>query len=350
MTELLCPKWIQNISRRFLRQMSGRVVVAVVGAGRMGQIRLAGLQASPKMKIAYVVDENVEQAQKLATHFNAQAVKTLGEALHDAQVTAVWISTPTFTHLNLIRLAAQAGKAIAVEKPVAGSLDDLDAAYRVCDEAHVPLFCSFQRRFDPHYVALRNAVAANSVGIIQSVQTVFRDHPCPPIEFLKTGGDPFHDLAVHDIDFVCDMLQEYPTHVLAHGMSLQPELQAIHVMDKASVWLQFPSGVVCTMDLARHASYGYDQRIEVFGRDGMLEVQNVHKTSLRTSTAAGVHEDPFLHSFPQRFRDAYELEINHFADVVLDKVPPRVSWTAARNATIVAEACRVSATQSQQVN
>ncbi|CAK4347334.1 unnamed protein product [Aphanomyces euteiches] len=326
-----------------------QVVVAVVGAGRMGQIRLTGFHSNPKTKIAYVVDENLQQAQLLAAQFDARGVQKLSEALKDPAVTAVWISTPTFTHRELIHQAAKAGKAVAVEKPVAGSLEELDAAYQVCEEGHVPLFCSFQRRFDPHYVALRDAVVAKEIGIVQSIQTVFRDHPCPPIEFLKTGGDPFHDLAVHDIDFVCDLLQEYPTQVFAYGTSLQPELAAVNVMDKASVWLTFPSGVVCTMDLARHASYGYDQRIEVFGRDGMVEVQNVNKTAVRASTAGGIHQSPFLHSFPQRFRDAYALEIEHFATVVLDKVPPKVTWRASRNATIIAEACHQSAIKRELV-
>ncbi|ETV88294.1 hypothetical protein H257_01586 [Aphanomyces astaci] len=329
--------------------MSAVVVIAVVGAGRMGQIRLAGLQSSPKMRVAYVIDENLQQAQTLAAQFNATGVKTLAEALHDPQVTAVWISTPTFTHLELIREAAQAGKAIAVEKPVAGTLADLDAAYQACQDASVPLFCSFQRRFDPHYAALRDAITSNSIGAIQSIQTVFRDHPCPPVEFLKAGGDPFHDLAVHDIDFVCDVLNEYPSQVLAFGTSLNAALRDANVMDKASVWLQFPSGVVCTMDLARHASYGYDQRIEVFGELGMLDVQNLHKTALRQSSAAGVTEAPYLHSFPQRFRDAYEFEIDHFASIVLSNQVPSVTWRAARNATIVAEACRQSASLRQQV-
>ncbi|KAF0714910.1 hypothetical protein AaE_011463 [Aphanomyces astaci] len=344
----------------------------------MGQIRLAGLQSSPKMRVAYVIDESLQQAQTLAAQFNATGVKTLAEALHDPQVTAVWISTPTFTHLELIREAAQAGKAIAVEKPVAGTLADLDAAYQgnklfhictlACQDASVPLFCSFQRRFDPHYAALRDAITSNSIGAIQSIQTVFRDHPCPPVEFLKAGGDPFHDLAVHDIDFVCDVLNEYPSQVLAFGTSLNADLrdanvrttlftcQLAYIRPQTTLFTcqlafsdDFPSGVVCTMDLARHASYGYDQRIEVFGELGMLDVQNLHKTALRQSSAAGVTEAPYLHSFPQRFRDAYELEIDHFASIVLSNQVPSVTWRAARNATIIAEACRQSASLRQQV-
>ncbi|KDO33219.1 hypothetical protein SPRG_02029 [Saprolegnia parasitica CBS 223.65] len=343
----------QNLStlRQIWSKMAdGRVHIAVVGAGRMGQIRLQGLMANPRMKVAYVVDANLAQAETLAERCHATAVATLPEALADPAVAAVWISTPTFTHLDLIELAAIAGKAIAVEKPVAGSLEEIDKAYKVCETHGVPLFCSFQRRFDPNYVALYEAVQANAIGPVQSIQTVFRDHPCPPVAFLKGGGDPFHDLAVHDIDFVCSLQREYPTRVVAHGTSLSPELQVIHVMDKASVWLEFPSGAICTMDLSRHAAYGYDQRIEVFGADGMLEVQNIHKTSLRASTSAGVHSDVYQHSFPQRFRDAYLAEVDHFAEIVLDKAIPRVSWTEARNATIIAEACRISAVEHRSVD
>ncbi|KAH9091560.1 hypothetical protein Ae201684P_011105 [Aphanomyces euteiches] len=319
-----------------------QVVVAVVGAGRMGQIRLTGFHSNPKTKIAYVVDENLQQAQLLAAQFDARGVQKLSEALKDpalcgyqhrrSRTASLFIKLQRRVKLSLLRSQLQVHS---------------KSWMQLCEEGHVPLFCSFQRRFDPHYVALRDAVVAKEIGIVQSIQTVFRDHPCPPIEFLKTGGDPFHDLAVHDIDFVCDLLQEYPTQVFAYGTSLQPELAA--VMDKASVWLTFPSGVVCTMDLARHASYGYDQRIEVFGRDGMLEVQNVNKTAVRASTAGGIHQSPFLHSFPQRFRDAYALEIEHFATVVLDKVPPKVTWRASRNATIIAEACHQSAIKRELV-
>ncbi|OQS06002.1 oxidoreductase family [Thraustotheca clavata] len=328
---------------------NGRALVVVVGAGRMGQIRVQGIMAHPRFKVAYVVDENLKQAQDLADRCDATAVATLQEALCDPEITSVWISTPTFTHLDLIEMAAVAGKAIAVEKPVAGSLEDLDKAYAICQKYDVPLFCSFQRRFDPNYAALYDAVEGNAIGQVQSIQTVFRDHPTPAVEFLKGGGDPFHDLAVHDIDFVCYMQHEYPTRVIAYGTSLHPELQVINVMDKASVWLEFPSGVVCTMDLSRHAAYGYDQRIEVFGADGMLEVQNIQKTSLRASTRAGVMSDVYQHSFPQRFREAYLAEIDHFSTVVLEKAAPKVTWEASRNATIIAEACRISAVEHRPV-
>ncbi|RLN49331.1 hypothetical protein BBJ29_005255 [Phytophthora kernoviae] len=289
---------------------------------------------------------------------NPGIVEEAGEALkvQGTTVNGVWVATPTPTHLKLVNDCAsgvlgQDVKAIGIEKPVAASVEDIDTAYQVCQKNGVKLVCSFQRRFDPSYEALRAQCVDNqSIGKLQSIHTVFRDHPCPPVEFLKTGGDPFHDLAVHDIDFVCNLVGEYPTKVYAHGTSLSPELRELNVMDKASVWLEFPTtGVVCTMDLSRSAEYGYDQRIEVAGEYGMLQVQNPTRTALVQSTKTGLTSDKLLHSFPERFREAYLLELDNFIDVIQGNANPRVHWAASRMNTIIAEAARIAAVEKKVV-
>ncbi|RMX69286.1 hypothetical protein KXD40_007641 [Peronospora effusa] len=281
-----------------------------------------------------------------------------GDALKQQNQTidGVWISTPTPTHLKIINDCATGilgteVKAIGIEKPVAALVTEIDTAYQVCHKHDVKLFCSFQRRFDPSYEALRvQCVDVQSLGKLQSIHTVFRDHPCPPVEFLKTGGDPFHDLAVHDIDYVCDLVGEYPAKVYAHGTSLSAELRDFNVMDKASVWLEFAnSGVVCTMDLSRSAKYGYDQRIEVAGEHGMLQVQNLSKTAMVQSTKAGITADTLRHSFPERFHEAYLLELDSFIDVIEGNANPRVHWGASRMNTIIAEAARIAAIEKKVV-
>ncbi|TYZ62879.1 hypothetical protein PybrP1_012911 [[Pythium] brassicae (nom. inval.)] len=325
----------------------------------MGQIRLAGIQRDPRLNIAAIVDP-MAPSDSLERQYKTTLFRDIGEAAaqceHDGvPLDGIWVATPTPTHLQIIQdaLAGSAGslKAIGIEKPVGITLEEIDASYRACKKHRVQLFCSFQRRFDPSYEALRRAcVEEKQIGKLQSIHTVFRDHPCPPIEFLKTGGDPFHDLAVHDIDYVCNLVGEYPTRVYAYGTSLSPELRAANVMDKASVWLEFPtSGVVCTMDLSRSALYGYDQRIEVSGEHGMLQVLNPAKTSLVRSGSAGVAADVLTHSFPQRFHDAYLHELDHFVDVLQGNAQPVVHWNAARMATVVSEAARIAAVEKKVV-
>ncbi|TMW55437.1 hypothetical protein Poli38472_010319 [Pythium oligandrum] len=330
--------------------------VAIVGVGRMGQIRLRGLQQHPRIQIASIIDASLTgaNAARYEAQYNAPCFLSLADAAALKDVHGVWIATPTPTHLPVIQDAltnSKTLKAIGIEKPVAGTLEEIDQAYNHCFQQNVHLVCSFQRRFDPSYEALRRqCVDEGRLGRLQSIHTVFRDHPCPSVEYLKTGGDPFHDLAVHDIDYVCTVVGEYPTRVYAYGTSLSDELKAVNVMDKASVWLEFPrTGVICTMDMSRRADYGYDQRVEVSGELGMLQVLNPPRTQIVHSGGHGVQGDTLVHSFPERFQDAYERELDHFVDVLDGKTMPRVHWNAARMATIIAEAARVAATQRKVI-
>lgn len=339
---------------------SERLNLALVGTGRMGRIRLADMLNHPRVRIAAIVDSALaaDQRAQLEAQFNTTVYASVEAAADGAgKIDGVWIATPTPTHLQLVNDCLAHGgpslKTIGIEKPVGGSLEEIDAAYAGCRKQDVHLFCSFQRRFDPSYQALRSAVVdQKKLGKLQSIHTVFRDHPCPPIEFLKTGGDPFHDLAVHDIDYVCDVVGEYPTKVYAFGTSLSPELREVGVMDKASVWLEFPTtGVVCTMDLSRSAAYGYDQRVEVSGERGMLQVDNPRRTSLVTATDAGIATDVLSYSFPDRFRDAYARELDSFVNVTSgEEKAPVVHWNASRMATVVAEAARIAAVEKKPVH
>ena len=150
--------------------------------------------------------------------------------------------------------------------PISDDAAVIRECYALADEMSTPLVCGFQRRFDKHYLALLDAVKVQgAVGTVQTVHVVFRDHPCPPVEFLRDGGDPFFDLAPHDVDFVNLLLGEEPIEVLGRGTAFHPVLKEAGVMDPALLYLKYPSGALVTMEMSRNAEYGYDQRIEVFG-------------------------------------------------------------------------------------
>lgn len=325
--------------------------VAVVGTGRMGLLRIGAIQANVRSRLPYIVTEFQQDVDLLNETYGESTlvVNDLDLVLNDPKVDAVWLSTPTSTHLELIERIACAKKHIAVEKPVASELNEIRAAFDVASKNNVKLFCSYQRRFDPSYLNLQQKVQNGTIGSIQSIIAIFRDHPMPPIEFLKDGGDPFHDLAVHDIDYICNLLREYPETLVASGFSLDPELKNANVMDKAAVWLHFPSGIVSFIDLSRGSSYGYDQRIEVFGQNGMLQVANQPSTSMIASTETGVQHDVYVHSFPQRFSTAYGNEVEHFVDIIQNNQPPLVTKEQAVMSTIIAEAARLSAESHRPV-
>ena len=84
-----------------------------------------------------------------------------------------------------------------------------------------PLFCAFNRRFDPSFAAVRAKVRAGSVGHVQMIKTTSRDSPLPSMDYLKISGGIFHDCAVHDIDMVTWILGEYPSKVSSKNIVKQ---------------------------------------------------------------------------------------------------------------------------------
>ena len=296
--------------------------IAVVGTGRMGQLRVEGIKADGASRLGWVVDSDVEAAKALGDKWDTQHTDDLSEALADDTVDAVWLSTPTPTHVDLIMQSLAAGKAVVVEKPVATTPEEINACYDAAEAAGLPLVCSFQRRFDPTYVALKAAVQAGDIGSLQNAHCVFRDHPLPPIEFLKVGGDIFHDLICHDSDYIAWVAGEQPVSVLATGTSHIAELRELGIFDAATAVLQYPSGMICTMDLNRGCAFGYDQRAEVMGNLGMLQIGNQSDTSLITSTASGISGHTLMPSFPERFERAYRLELEHVVDVLTTGAEP----------------------------
>lgn len=253
---------------------------------------------------------------------------------------ALVISSPTFTHESLIREAVGHSMAIFTEKPVDETADKIEELFNIAKS--VPLCCSFQRRFDPSYVACTEAVHDQCIGSPISANIFFADHPLPPREFLLTGGNIFMDLAAHDVDYIVNAIQDDVESVYALGTSSDAELREAGVHDNATMVLQFHRGATATIFLSRGAVYGYDQRCEIFGTSGHVAVQNVQETTLQLSDASGVKTSRLQHSFPQRFHTAFGLEIDAFADVILDGRPWPVTKSQCINVQRVTDAAAAS--------
>jgi len=324
----------------------------------MGAIRMENLSCSSQASLAHIVDSDTLNAAQFASHFRVGPESTsssLAEALenHGDSFDAVWVAAPTHLHKEMIHQCAAAKKHVAVEKPVAMSVEDTAACYDICESENVALHCSFQRRSDPTYIAVHDGVKGGHIGQVQSIHVVFRDHPGPPIEFLKTGGDIFHDLAVHDIDYVCWVLGQQPVAVMGMGASQHPDLVQEGIHDLALVVLRFADGCTCTIDLSRHAPYGYDQRTEFCGQDGVLQVQNPQTNSAVYMSSEGTSSSLLQHSFPERFEAAYKAEISDF---VLGVQQTRANGTNSCSVdkehvcgvSRVAEAARISALEGSR--
>ncbi len=183
--------------------------------------------------------------------------------LKDPEVEAVVVATPTDSHEYYVRRALEAGRGVFCEKPIAGNIRDVSACYDIAEKNGRPLYCAFNRRFDAGMRNVYNQVRAGKIGRVYQIKTCSRDSPLPSLAYLKISNGMFHDCAVHDIDMVCWVVGEQPVKVMAEGSAFDEGIRSIGDVDTVAIILKFPSGVIATIDLNRHSSYGYDQRLEV---------------------------------------------------------------------------------------
>ena len=322
---------------------------AQFGAGRIGAIHAGNLAASGHARLKHVVDINGEAAAALATRHGARVSDTVS-ALADPEVGAVIIASSTDTHADLVIAAARQGKAIFCEKPIDLALPRVDTCLAEVAQAGVPMLVGFNRRFDPSFAELHRRIAAGAIGAVEQVIITSRDPAPPPISYVKVSGGLFRDMTIHDFDMARWMLGEEPNEVFAHGANLVDQaIGAAGDIDSAMVLLRTPSGRMAHVNNCRRASYGYDQRVEVFGSAGRLIAGNRTPTTVELADGQAVASDKPLHFFLERYADAYRIELAAFISAVLHKTPVPVGAEDGRRALVLAEAANASLASGKPV-
>eukprot|EP00584_Thalassiosira_punctigera_P027589 CAMPEP_0172580250 /NCGR_PEP_ID=MMETSP1067-20121228/139662_1 /TAXON_ID=265564 ORGANISM="Thalassiosira punctigera, Strain Tpunct2005C2" /NCGR_SAMPLE_ID=MMETSP1067 /ASSEMBLY_ACC=CAM_ASM_000444 /LENGTH=365 /DNA_ID=CAMNT_0013372987 /DNA_START=195 /DNA_END=1292 /DNA_ORIENTATION=+ len=317
-----------SATNKLLRHAQARVLL--VGSGRMGHIRAKAIYSNPRFEFCGVVDSNVEEAAKLGGIYRAPHYQSLAEAIDHSSsdsggrppLDGIVISTPTPTHEPLVAEAAYNGLSTFTEKPVDETADKIRSLFNTTRRHKVNLCCGFQRRFDPSYLSLYRQVNSGAIGTPLTANVFFGDHPVPSRSFLlQGGGNIISDCSAHDMDYIRWVLQDEVESVYATGTSSDDELRERGVIDNATMVMKFARGTVVTLTLSRGASYGYDQRCEVFGTQGLAAVRNQHESSNELADDVGVHRPKWQHSFPQRFETAFVNELDAYADTLLLGTP-----------------------------
>ena len=316
----------------------GLVKICQFGAGRIGKIHAASVALNPRAVLAHVVDVDGAAAGELAAEHGARASGP-EEALADGAVDAVLIASSTDTHADLAEASARAGKAIFCEKPIDLDIGRVNAVLDVVAAAGVPFLIGFNRRFDPSFRALHEAVAGGRIGKVELVAISSRDPGMPPLDYIMTSGGLFRDMMIHDLDMARWLMDSEPVQVYAAASILVDDIVAeADDVDSAVVTLKSESGVLCQINNSRRAVYGYDQRIEVFGSAGMARAENRTPTTLEIMDKDGALTDKPLHYFLERYADAYRLEFDHFLDCVIDGAAPLTGGEEGRRALELADA------------
>ncbi len=321
--------------------------IAVIGAGRIGNIHARNVAAHPGVRLAGVADVDAAAASRLAEACGARAV-SLDEAF---AADAVLICSPTPTHAEYIQRAAAAGRAIFCEKPIDLAADRVRACLASVRQAGVVLMIGFNRRFDPHFAALKRRLDAGEIGALEMLTIVSRDPAPPPPAYLATSGGLFRDMMIHDLDMARFVMGEEPIAVHAAASCLvDTSVAAAGDADTAVVTLRTSSGRLCQISNSRRAAYGYDQRIEVHGAKGLLRAGNVTPTTVELATGAGFTTDPLLPFFLERYAASYRAELSAFVTAVESGAAPRPDGEDGLKALLLADAATESARTGQTVH
>jgi inositol 2-dehydrogenase len=318
--------------------------VAVVGLGRMGRFYAQVLATmAPVVQLAAVADPDPSARGRMD---GIPAFPEQEQLLRKTDIDAVIIATPASSHVNLVLAAADAGKAIFCEKPLALTVDSTRQALVATRNAGVLLQVGFMRRFDPAYTRAKQAIDDGRIGRPITFKAVGRDPGCQPVDYANPAhsGGLIVDMAVHDFDLARWLMSSEVEHVSADGaLVLCNELQEVGDIDSAVINLRFASGALGNVEVSRTSRVGYDIRTEVVGSAGVVRVggTSADDLSLITTTERPGERDATPH-FIGRFADAYRLQIEHFVDCVRHQKPPLAGAADALAAMQIAHAANAS--------
>lgn len=324
--------------------------IGLLGAGRIGRVHAINIAGNARSQLVAVSDVNEDSARSLADAYGAK-VATSEDILSDASIDAVLIATSTDTHSDLMEKAAAAGKAILCEKPVDLSLERAQACLDAVSKTGVPVMIGFNRRFDPNFSAIKASIAAGEIGKPELLSITSFDPAPPPVSYVKVSGGLFRDMMIHDFDMANFLMGDLPKTVHATGTSIvDPEIGKAGDVDTAVVTLTYADGRIAVIKNSRRAVYGYDQRVEILGSEGLLSAGNVLENTVSKATKQGVTSAKPEFFFLERYMRAYASEWDAFVAAILDGAAIPVSLKDGVAALALAEAATASAKSGQPVS
>ncbi|EMJ0386879.1 D-chiro-inositol-2-dehydrogenase IolG2 [Salmonella enterica subsp. enterica] len=297
----------------------------VIGLGRVGKMHVENMYLLPQLDIICAADYFIEEMSDWLYSVNiTSGYKNYQELLQRDDIEAVFIFTSTDMHEEIVTAAAQAGKHIFCEKPLSMDEDEQAsmAVLRKVKEKGVTLQVAFNRRFDPQFHEVFELVRSGKIGRPQMIKITSRDPDLLPHDLIKRIGGLIFDFTMHDFDMARFMMQDEVSEVYVKGNTLiDPSLKNIDDVDTLAVMLTFRNGGYALIDNSRRAVYGYDQRVEVFGSEGMAYADNVSESTVKVFNSQHCIMKNPLPDFTVRYREAYRTEILHFIDSVLHHTP-----------------------------
>ena len=304
----------------------GRLAVGLIGLGRLGRVYARDLASRiPETRLVAVADPVATLAEEIAAEFDVPRHHADPIALiDDPTVDAVVIVSPTHTHRDLVVAAAARRKPTFCEKPPALSLDEVAAMQEAIERAGMFFQMGFMRRFDAGYAAAKAQIEQGRIGKALVFKSTSRDPFRPSLEYAdpKSSGGMLIDMGIHDFDLARWFMGNVERVSVVGATIAYPELATVGDIDNAVATLTFANGTIGVVDLSRSGIYGYDISTEILGLEGTLRIGYLRETPVMVMTKNSVAHDTVPY-FMERFRDAYTVQLQNFAQNVLqERTPP----------------------------
>jgi len=299
----------------------------LIGFGRVGKLHYDNIVKHASLSLDYLVEleDVIPQLQDKIS--DVQLSSDLESILDNQSIDLVFICSPTDNHYEHIMISLDKGKHVFCEKPLSDHEPHIKECYEKAKEKELILLCAFNRRFDPKLITLYDSIS--SIGKVMQVTTLSRDYPYPLVSFLKTSKGIYKDCAIHDIDYVCWLLNDKPITVYTTGTIVKSYDEGVGELDNVILVMEFADGKMANIQLSR-ISQNYDQRAYIFGEKGVLEMTNPYHNN----------ENPI--SFPQRYSESYSNELEHFIQCVEGHEIVKITQNDCLNVYHIVNACELS--------
>ena len=315
--------------------------IALFGLGRIGSMHAQNIFLNNKCSLQYVFDIDQALAKKIAKKFNSISIENTRIAYNDKNVDVIFITTPTSTHIKYIMEAVKFKKTIFCEKPLDLNIKKINQCKKFIKKYNPKIQVGFNRRYDPGHYALKKSIQIGEIGKLEKIIITSRDPAPPSMAYLKVSGGIFRDMTIHDFDLIRFYLgNDEVKEIFATTTNLSDlRIKKINDYELAMCLIKSEKGVICMINNSRHCSYGYDQRVEVFGSKGMVISGNrrdyASEKFLGSKTAI---KRPLLNFFIDRYEKAYQLQLDDLVYLVQKRKKPRASFEEGRKAIIIANA------------
>lgn len=331
--------------------------VAVIGTGRAGRVHCASIAFHvPDATLIAVADNDAESAREAASEFGAARVyRTYQEVLDDKEVDAVIIVLPTSLHAEVTVAAADAGKHVLCEKPMAITVDECDRMIAHTERNNVKLQIGFMRRFDRNFMAAREAIDRGDIGSVVMVRSLTHG-PSTPRDWMydvARSNGPLAEVNSHDIDTV----RWFTGSEFSRVHAIAGNYRCTDVRDRYPL---FYDNVVMTSSLENGAQavvegavavrYGYDARAEVLGTEGTLFVGRLPANDVVICRSDNRSYNETVGSWRDLFVDAYRREDESFVSCILNDTTPVVTGLDGKKAVETVRAGNKSIQEQKSVD